>query len=422
MTDTDADIYRYRTFRWFESIHRNANSNEMRTAARVSDGNEVFKAGMDKHFDAYLDYMTTDPGLADLLRIHEASTGIHKDPFERPAVFDQILDYHKLTANNPDAERRKMAGRKVVVYCVHPYTQFIIEGICSMAEFTFFSLRSKHDIRTTRSQILDKFNNPQVRVDFLLSTMRILGHGVELHSDCSDMVIFEMPNNIPIMLTAIGRIHRTGQRRSQDVSFLTLAKSYDDYTFHRQYRKYAISLLATGVLSPQLDQLVCSDRKDWEAFTASPAGKKACREAERERGPLPPPDHQVHQLYAAGELARQLLGARYNRSYILWVFLKKRAPFGSSYEFIFIPQMELWAFAAENFEQATARGKSILLEVLQHPSAHQDDEPSGEDTQSTSDEPKKDSDAQPKQSNVKTEGETPGVSDAKDKPNGSTPQ
>lgn len=138
----------------------------------------------------------------------------------------------------------KQKNEKAIVFCVHPRTQWLVEGVCSMAEFTFYSLRSKHNKDTQRSTVLTNFNDPAKRVDFLVTTIGIAGFGIDLSLDCHNMIILELPDSLPMIMSAIGRIHRVGQAKPQQVSVLTLAGSYDDHTLHRHLKKYSVDLVA----------------------------------------------------------------------------------------------------------------------------------------------------------------------------------
>lgn len=63
------------------------------------------------------------------------------------------------------------------------------------------------------------------------------------------MVIFELPENFPAVLNAVGRTHRIGQASPQDVTILTLARSYDDFMLARAFGKYAVEMYGKAGLA-----------------------------------------------------------------------------------------------------------------------------------------------------------------------------
>lgn len=381
----------------FDRIFRAGGKNSAAGAARVINDNETPLAAFDNFYDTFLSHITADLGLADVLRntwspeapasrkmlpdtdrlkrsntdsgmsFYYSMTRRETDPVQPPA--DRASMIRHIVRRSPKLrwllvklDELKQRGDKAIVYCVHPLTQWLVEGVCSMAEFNFLSLKSKpkHDDET-RTTVIDEFKNPEQRYDFLLSTMRVLGHGVDLHADCHNMIIFELPDSIPTMLSAIGRIRRVGQAKPQEVSILMMKNSYDDYTLYRQSRKHAISILAYGVLGKRLDKLAwrvdCQIEAHWyKLWQEMPAslGKLFRRRLKRDM-----PIREVVKLLAAGELLRRYLGAQYNTSYIPWK-CRRRILFG-------FQDMHLADFAASNMDFNTSIGRLILQLVAQFP-------------------------------------------------------
>lgn len=394
----DEQGYKYLADKAFNLIFRDDERDSPADAARVINDNETPSGAFDSGWDAFLSHITADLGLNDVLR----SSMPTEEPLSRDSVqaFDDMIRentdagmsfYYRMTRRESDPvqapadrttmirylvrrspklrwllvklEELKQKGEKVVIYCVHPLTQWLVEGICTMAEFNFLSLRSKpKHVEETRAAVIDDFNDPAKRYDFLLSTFRILGHSVDLHTDCHNMIIFELPESVPTMLSAIGRIRRVDQTRPQEVSILTMGNSYDDYTLHRQSRKHAISILAFGVLGKQLDDLALemyerNERRrlanQWDQRKISRSEQGFLRNLEGEM-----PIYEVMKLLAAGELLRRHLGAQYNRSYTP-CYCRAKIPIGKKRP-IRGRKMTLDDFAGSNMRRNTAAGWAIL--------------------------------------------------------------
>lgn len=381
----------------FDRIFTAGGKNSAAGAARVINDNETPLAAFDNFYDTFLSHITVDMGLADVLRnnwsfdaprsramlpdvdylkrsntdagmsFYYSMTKRATDPVQPPA--DRASMIRHIVRRSPKLrwllvklEELKQRGDKVIVYCVHPLTQWLVEGVCSMAEFNFLSLKCKpkHDDET-RATVIDEFNDPEKRYDFLLSTMRVMGHGVDLHADCHNMIIFELPDSIPTMLSAIGRIRRVGQTKSQEISILMMKKSYDDYTLYRQSRKHAISILAYGVLGERLDKLAWRVDCQVEALRYKLCRKMYGKLAKQfwRRLKRDMPILEVVKLLAAGKLLRRHLGAQYNTSYIPWN-CRRRILFG-------FQEIHLDDFAGSNMDFNTDIGRLILQLVAQFP-------------------------------------------------------
>ncbi|KAI7778017.1 hypothetical protein LA080_002713 [Diaporthe eres] len=343
---------------WFRQLF-DTDRQEKWTPSRVDNINEIPITSFNQTQNARLNYVTADFGLSEVFRLPGNSS---EDPGipDPNVVLDAAKDagmtfYYKMTRRStdpsqPPADRvsmirhlirrspklqwllvtldgMKQRKEKVVIFCRHPRTQWLIEGVCAMAEFNFYSLNNTHQKDNVRPKVIADFNKPSKSVDFLLSTMELLGHGYDLSQDCHRMIIFELPNSIPQLLSAIGRIQRVGQTREQQVDILTLAGSYDDYTLHRQYRKFATELWAAGIFHGCLTLLP--------------------------RSKLP--------ILAAGELIRRQLGSRVNRSVAIW----DRSVFRINGKIIWkYNNIYLEDFAAREFRKDTLLGKSLIDEIL----------------------------------------------------------
>lgn len=367
MTSKSQEVYSSLAESRFSNLFSTGDGKQW-NAARVSGSNEVPLASFNKAQNAKLNYITADldlevafsrpfkenDGLKDQnaeaieaeelygqekhagMEFYYARTRHTQDPTEPPS--DRVSMIKHLVQQAPKLrwllvklDELKQRNEKAVVFCVHPRTQWMIEGVCSMAEFKFYSLRSKHDKYDVRPRVMEDFNDPAKHVDFLLSTVELVGSGVDLSRDCHNMVFFELPESVPMLMSAIGRIHRVGQDKPQQISILTLAGSYDDYTLHRHFKKYSIDMLAQGFLSGLID-------------------------AQR---------HPIIPQLAAGELVRRHLGARVNRSVTMWTCNQL-----SSQRSRIVPRRRRWGrredivkladFHPDRFRNFTNTGKSAI--------------------------------------------------------------
>lgn len=370
MDEAEQDRYDQTAGWWFRNIF-DANDRNRKTAALLTSRNEIPQAGFNKTMDWRLKTLTADIKLAQITRFRGAfdfSLGTQEldfdtidednrdlgisfyymvtrqqtDPKEPPATREKMLCYMLSTSPKmcwllPKLREWKAIGKKVTIFCVHRLTQWFIERVCLLVgDFNFLSLTS--DIKySDRAKVIEDFNNPRERFDFLVTTFNVAGTSVELQGDCGNMIIFELPENIPAILNAIGRIHRLGQPSPQDVTILTLAKSYDDFMLARAFGKYAVELcgkegftdLARGLDSPRLRSY------NWQLIES---GGVTIKQA------------------LAGELMRRKFGMQWNRLgsvELLWARLEPRSSQLSG------PQhaIPLKLYAGAQYEEVTLGGK-----------------------------------------------------------------
>ena len=111
------------------------------------------------------------------------------------------------------------------------------------------SLRSNLDA-SERKKIIDDFNNPQGRLHAILLNIKSSCSGLNLHFNCSDIIICCVADNVNQVLQALGRVHRIGQRLPQRIWIITLNHSYDQILQCFQTTKM-VSKQTTVSLSPQ---------------------------------------------------------------------------------------------------------------------------------------------------------------------------
>lgn len=260
---------------WFPRLY-NADATNRPTAALLVSRNEIPRSGFNKTMDWRLKSLTAELNLAQITRFRGAfdfSLGNEMLDFDAIAKQNEDLGvsfYYKVTRQKTDPEESPAArgdmlrymlkafpemhwllsklwewrkrGEKVVIFCVHSLTQWFLERVCLLfGAFEFLSLSSE-STQKTRTRVMADFSNPGSKFDFLITTFNVAGTSVGLQGDCSKMVIFELPENFPAILNAIGRIHRSGQANPQDITILTMSESYDDFLLTRAFGKYVVEI------------------------------------------------------------------------------------------------------------------------------------------------------------------------------------
>lgn len=109
------------------------------------------------------------------------------------------------------------------------------------------SLRSSLNA-SERKFIIDEFNNPHSQLDALLLSIKASGAGLNLHWNCSDIIVAGLAENINMVLQALGRTHRIGQLRSQRVWIVTQDHRYDQLLQAAQTKKMLLQIAGEGLI------------------------------------------------------------------------------------------------------------------------------------------------------------------------------
>jgi len=75
--------------------------------------------------------------------------------------------------------------------------------------------------------MIDDFNDPRGRLQAILLNVKSSCSGLNLHFNCSDVIVCCVADNVNQVLQALGRVHRIGQKLAQRVWIVTLDHSYD---------------------------------------------------------------------------------------------------------------------------------------------------------------------------------------------------
>lgn len=63
------------------------------------------------------------------------------------------------------------------------------------------------------------------------------GVGLNLHRDCTTLILVEPAINVNTTVQAIGRLHRLGQKSKQQIFILSFKHSWDRYIEHNAAKK-----------------------------------------------------------------------------------------------------------------------------------------------------------------------------------------
>lgn len=100
--------------------------------------------------------------------------------------------------------------------------------------------------QSTRTQTIERCDDPTSNIDLVVASLKVSAVGVNIQRGCSSMLIVEHRGCAPDLLQAIGRLHRLGQPRPQEIIILTLDASFDMYLQYKMANRFIPSVVASS--------------------------------------------------------------------------------------------------------------------------------------------------------------------------------
>jgi superfamily II DNA/RNA helicase len=131
---------------------------------------------------------------------------------------------------------------KVLIFVSWPIEQWLV--CCLLANLGIDYLAVTAGMSAAeKAKTTDKFDDINDACPIMVCTFRSTAFGVNLQRGCSKLVMMGMPENINTLLQTIGRIHRLGQQRVQEVWILGTDHSYDQILQASAVKKMVIQML-----------------------------------------------------------------------------------------------------------------------------------------------------------------------------------
>lgn len=97
-----------------------------------------------------------------------------------------------------------------------------------------------------RSQIAQEFGQHSGKIEILVVTYATCSIALNLHFNCSDVVLLELAFDFNTILQMIGQVHRLGQQRNQNIWIVSTAHTFDRYVEFTQSRKMISQIIGMG--------------------------------------------------------------------------------------------------------------------------------------------------------------------------------
>jgi hypothetical protein len=116
---------------------------------------------------------------------------------------------------------------RFLVYCNWPFTRWLVEMFLAALGVDFQVIRAGMSLEA-RSTSIELFTNPESTTTVLLTTFNCGALGLNMHANCSRIVLLEGSQNYNSVFQTVGRIHRLGQSEPQKAWIL-----FQDHTIQR---------------------------------------------------------------------------------------------------------------------------------------------------------------------------------------------
>lgn len=103
---------------------------------------------------------------------------------------------------------------RFLIFCHWPLTLWLVQMFLGTLPLDFVVIRAAMS-NTLRSSAIARFNDPSSSTQVLVTTYNCGATGLNMHSQCSRIILMESALNHNSLFQTIGRIHRLGQREEQ---------------------------------------------------------------------------------------------------------------------------------------------------------------------------------------------------------------
>jgi len=119
-------------------------------------------------------------------------------------------------------------GKKenLIVFVAWPTTQWLVEMFLTTVGVPVLSIRAAHS-RMQRAMTQEQFNHLATVGHVLVTSLKCGATSMNLQKNCRSIVFLEVPESANVTAQAIGRVHRIGQTKRQDIYIVSKNHSYD---------------------------------------------------------------------------------------------------------------------------------------------------------------------------------------------------
>jgi superfamily II DNA/RNA helicase len=143
---------------------------------------------------------------------------------------------------------------KLLVFVTWPIEQWLVCCLLQNLGIDCMSINSGMSA-AEKARVTDRFDDISDPCPVLVCTFRGTAFGINLQRGCSKLLMMGFPENINTLLQTIGRIHRLGQNRVQEIWVLGTDHTYDQMLQAKAVKKMVVQMLGEA----DLEQLHVDD-------------------------------------------------------------------------------------------------------------------------------------------------------------------
>lgn len=146
---------------------------------------------------------------------------------------------------------------RFIVVCHWPIVAWLVEMFLRALGLRYVTIAAGSSMND-RTEAATNFNDPRSDCTVLLTTYNLGGLGLNLHTECSRVVLMEPSLNFNAEFQAIGRVHRLGQREPQKVWHLFQDHTISRWIMWNSQRKILPQIAAQSqqVITPALEAVL----------------------------------------------------------------------------------------------------------------------------------------------------------------------
>jgi len=136
---------------------------------------------------------------------------------------------------------------KLLVFVTWPIEQWLVCCLLQNLGIDCMSVNSGMSA-AEKARVTDRFDDVSDPCPVLVCTFRGTAFGINLQRGCSKLLMMGFPENINTLLQTIGRIHRLGQHKVQEIWVLGTDHTYDQMLQAKAVKKMVVQMLGEADL------------------------------------------------------------------------------------------------------------------------------------------------------------------------------
>ncbi|KAK1503144.1 uncharacterized protein CCOS01_17083 [Colletotrichum costaricense] len=142
-------------------------------------------------------------------------------------------------------------GKRCLFYTVNPLTSMMLAALFRICGLETLAIRSSNN-QSERDRMIADFNDPNTKVDVMVTSSLLAAFGVNYHNACHHGVIMENCPNFGLQCQVIGRLWRLGQKEKVSWKILQTQSTFDPWLETKNMRAYVSTVEAEAAIDARI--------------------------------------------------------------------------------------------------------------------------------------------------------------------------